>query len=75
MSFVEQEDVLNTFEGMIKHLFKEIKKIDFTEPFPRMTWADAMKYYGSDKADLRFGMRFVELKDLTIGIQENNWMN
>ena len=67
MSFVEQEDVLNTFEGMIKHLFKEIKKIDFTEPFPRMTWADAMKYYGSDKPDLRFGMRFVELKDLTIG--------
>ena len=67
MSFVEQEDVLNTFEGMIKHLFKEIKKIDFTEPFPRMTWADAMKYYGRDKPDLRFGMRFVELKDLTIG--------
>ncbi len=67
MSFVEQEDVLNIFEGMIKHLFKEIKQIDFKDPFPRMTWADAMKYYGSDKPDLRFGMQFVELKDLTEG--------
>lgn len=67
MSFVEQEDVLQMFEGMTKHLFKYIKNIDFTDPFPRMTWADAMKYYGSDKPDIRFGMTFVELKDLTEG--------
>lgn len=67
MSFVEQEDVLNIFEGMAKHLFKYIKNIDFTEPFLRMPYCDAMKYYGSDKPDLRFGMRFVELKDLTEG--------
>ena len=67
MSFVEQEDVLQMFEGMTKHLFKYIKNIDFTDPFPRMTWADAMKYYGSDKPDIRFGMKFVELKDLTEG--------
>ena len=67
MSFVEQEDILNIFEGMIKHLFKKIRGIEFNEPFLRMTWADAMKYYGSDKPDMRFGMRFVELKDLTEG--------
>ena len=67
MSFVEQEDVLNLFEGMMKHIFKYVKDIDFNEPFPRMTWADAMKYYGSDKPDIRFGMTFVELKDLTEG--------
>ena len=67
MSFVEQEDVLNVFEGMAKHLFKYIKDIDFTEPFPRMAWADAMKFYGSDKPDTRFEMKFVELKDLTEG--------
>ncbi len=63
MSFIEQEDVLNTFEGMIKHLFKFVKNIDFDEAFPRMTWHDAMKYYGSDKPDIRFDMRFVELKE------------
>lgn len=67
MSFVEQEDVLQTFEGMAKHLFRYIKGIDFKDPFPRMTWSDAMKYYGSDKPDIRFGMRFVELKDITEG--------
>ena len=67
MSFIEQEDVLNLFEGMMKHIFKYVKNIDFNEPFPRMTWADAMKYYGSDKPDIRFGMTFVELKDLTEG--------
>lgn len=67
MSFVEQEDVLNLFEGMMKHIFKYVKNIDFNDPFPRMTWADAMKYYGSDKPDIRFGMTFVELKDLTEG--------
>ncbi len=67
MSFVEQEDVLQMFEGLVKHIFKYVRDIDFSEPFPRMTWADAMKYYGSDKPDIRFGMTFVELKDLTEG--------
>lgn len=64
MSFVEQEDVIRMFEGLMKHLFKTLKGIDFTEPFPRMTWEDAMNGYGSDKPDLRFGMKFVELKDI-----------
>ncbi|MBQ0137471.1 MAG: aspartate--tRNA ligase [Bacteroidales bacterium] len=63
MSFIEQEDILNMFEGMIKHLFKTILNIDIPQ-LPRMTWADAMKYYGSDKPDTRFGMTFVELQDL-----------
>ena len=67
MSFVEQEDVLNTFEGLAKHLFKSIKGIEMNDPFPRMTWHDAMKYYGSDKPDLRFGMKFVELKEAVTG--------
>ena len=67
MSFVEQEDVLQMFEGLVKHIFKYVRDIDFTEPFPRMTWADAMKNYGSDKPDIRFGMTFVELKALTEG--------
>ena len=69
MSFVEQEDVLNIFEGMSKHLFKSILNIDLPD-FPRMTWADAMKYYGSDKPDTRFGMQFVELHDLFHAIEE-----
>lgn len=63
MSFVEQEDVLNMFEGMSRHLFKTILNIDLPK-LPRMTWADAMKYYGSDKPDTRFGMTFVELQDI-----------
>ena len=67
MSFVEQEDILQIFEAMAKHLFKSILNIDFTEPFQRMTWQDAMKYYGSDKPDLRFDMRFVELMDVLKG--------
>lgn len=67
MSFVEQEDVLQMFEGLVKHIFKYVNDIDMTEPFPRMTWADAMRLYGSDKPDTRFGMEFVELKDLTGG--------
>lgn len=67
MSFVEQEDVLNTFEGLAKHLFKSIKGIEMNDPFPRITWHDAMKYYGSDKPDLRFGMKFVELKEAVTG--------
>ena len=66
MSFVEQEDVLNTFEGLAKHLFKKVKGLEF-DKFPRMTWHDAMKYYGSDKPDIRFDMRFVELTDLAQG--------
>ena len=67
MSFVEQEDILVIFEAMAKHLFKSILGIDFQEPFLRMTWQDAMKYYGSDKPDLRFDMRFVELMDVMKG--------
>ena len=67
MSFVEQEDVIQTFEGMAKHLFKTIRGIEMNEPFLRMTWQDAMKYYGSDKPDLRFGMKFVELMDVLKG--------
>ena len=67
MSFIEQNDVIELFEGMAKHLFKEIRGVELTEPFPRMPWADAMKYYGSDKPDTRFGMRFVELMDVLKG--------
>lgn len=67
MSFIEQEDILQVFEGMIKDVFRAELGLDMTEPFPRMTWQDAMKYYGSDKPDTRFGMRFVELKDLLSG--------
>ncbi|MCA0425866.1 MAG: aspartate--tRNA ligase [Bacteroidetes bacterium] len=66
MSFVEQEDVLNMFEGMVQHLFKEVKGIDIGT-LPRMTYADAMKYYGSDKPDTRFDMRFRELNTLVKG--------
>ena len=62
MSFVEQEDILQMFEGMSRHLFKTLLGIDIPT-LPRMTWADAMKYYGSDKPDTRFGMEFVELKN------------
>ena len=67
MSFIEQNDVIELFEGMAKHLFKEIRGVELTEPFPRMPWAYAMKYYGSDKPDTRFGMRFVELMDVLKG--------
>ena len=67
MSFVEQEDIISLFEGMAKYLFKEIRGIEINEDFPRMTWADAMKYYGSDKPDTRFGMRFVELDGVLKG--------
>ncbi len=66
MSFVTQEDILNTFEGLAKHLFKSVKGIDIHE-FPRMTYADAMKLYGSDKPDIRFDMKFVELNDVVKG--------
>ncbi|MDH6533424.1 aspartate--tRNA ligase [Parabacteroides sp. 52] len=67
MSFVEQEDVLHLFEGMSKYLFKTIRGVELKDPFVRMTWHDAMKYYGSDKPDLRFGMPFVELMDIMQG--------
>ena len=63
MSFVEQEDVLNMFEGLVRHLFETVKGIEIAS-VPRMTYADAMKYYGSDKPDTRFDMRFVELNHL-----------
>lgn len=66
MSFVTQEDILTMFEGLVKHLFREVKGIEF-EKFPRMTYADAMKYYGADKPDTRFDMQFVELTDLAKG--------
>ena len=60
MAFVEQEDILNTFEGLTRHLLKEIKGVDVAE-FPRMQYDDAMKLYGNDKPDIRFGMQFGEL--------------
>ncbi len=62
MSFVTQEDVLNTFEGLVKHLFTSVRGVE-VDDFPRMTYADAMKYYGSDKPDIRFGMKFTELNE------------
>ena len=61
MAFVTQEDVLNTFEGMTKHLLQEILGLTYAEPFPRMTFDQAMKTYGNDKPDIRFGMKFGEL--------------
>ena len=67
MSFVEQEDVLSIFEGMTQYLFKELLDLDIPMPFPRMSWHEAMKRYGSDKPDTRFGMEFVEVKDVLQG--------
>ena len=61
MSFVEQEDVLNTFEGMMRTLFKNVLNVDIPNPLPRMTWYDAMDNYGSDKPDVRFGMKIHEI--------------
>jgi len=66
MSFIEQEDILNTFEGLIRTLFKEVRNYDLPE-VPRMQYADAMRLYGSDKPDTRFAMQFVELNDLVKG--------
>lgn len=66
MSFITQEDILNTFEGLVRHLFLEVKKVELKE-FPRMSYADAMRLYGSDKPDTRFGMQFTELNDLAKG--------
>ncbi|MEY3192741.1 MAG: aspartate--tRNA ligase [Bacteroidota bacterium] len=62
MSFVEQEDILNMFEGLIKSIFKDVKNIDYTETVQRMTWEDAMWQYGNDKPDIRFGMEVCNLK-------------
>lgn len=62
MSFVEQEDILNMFEGMIKHIFREVKGIEITEQVPRMSWEDAMWQYGNDKPDIRFGMPLLNIK-------------
>ena len=63
MSFVDQEDVIGLFEEMCRMLFKEIRGVDLPKPLQQMTWAEAMRRFGSDKPDLRFGMEFVELKD------------
>jgi aspartyl-tRNA synthetase len=70
MSFIEQEDILNTFEGLTRHLLKEIKGVELEE-FPRMTYDDAMRIYGSDKPDIRFGMTFNEMNAIT---QQNNFV-
>ena len=67
MSFVEQEDILEVFERWAKHMFHEVMGIDFTEPFRRMPWIEAMEKYGSDKPDLRFGMEFSDLTELAKG--------
>lgn len=70
MSFVTQEDIIQTFEGMAKHLFKELRGVDLNEPFLRLPWAEAMRRFGSDKPDMRFGMEFVELMDVLKGTGE-----
>ena len=70
MSFVNQEDILNTFEGLTRHLLKEIKNVTLEE-FPRMTYDDAMRLYGSDKPDIRFKMTFNEMNEVT---QQNNFI-
>ena len=67
MSFVEQEDVLNTFEGMMRRMFKNALGVDIPDPLPRMSWYDAMDYYGSDKPDVRFGMKIHEITDKVQG--------
>jgi aspartyl-tRNA synthetase len=62
MAFVEQEDIINMFEGMVKAILKDVRGMDYTETLPRMTWEDAMWNYGNDKPDIRFGMRLLNLK-------------
>lgn len=62
MSFVEQEDILDMFEGLIRRIFKDVKNIDYTDPIERMSWEDAMWHYGNDKPDIRFGMKIANLK-------------
>lgn len=70
MSFVEQEDILQMFEGLIKRIFKDVRNIDFTETVQRMTWNDAMLKYGNDKPDIRFGMELANLKTVLRHRQE-----
>ena len=67
MSFVERNDILATFEGLAKFLFRQVKGIEFNEPFERLPYKDAMEFYGSDKPDLRFGMRINDLSELVKG--------
>ena len=67
MAFVEQEDILNTFEGLIQHLFRSVRGVELDAKFPRMTYAEAMEKYGSDKPDIRFDMEFVYLNDVAKG--------
>ncbi len=68
MSYVEQDDIINTFEGLTKYLFKEVRGVDLgDEPFLRLSWHEAMRRFGSDKPDMRFGMEFVELMDVFQG--------
>lgn len=67
MSFVERNDILDTFEGLAKYLFKQIRGVEFNEPFLRLPYSEAMEFYGSDKPDLRFGMKFVNLTGIVKG--------
>ena len=67
MAFVEQNDILEMFEGLIKYLFRTVRGVELVETFPRMTYAEAMEKYGSDKPDIRFGMEFIDLSNLTQG--------
>ena len=67
MAFVEQNDILEMFEGLIKYIFRTVRGVELVETFPRMTYADAMEKYGSDKPDIRFGMEFIDLTNLTQG--------
>ncbi len=67
MSFVDQEDVIDVFEGLARHLFKKVRGVDLPEKLDQMTWHDAMRLYGSDKPDRRFGMTFVEVDDVLKG--------
>ena len=67
MSFVDQEDILSTFEAMTKHIFKDVKGIEMNEAFPRMTWEEAMRDYGNDKPDIRFDMKLKALNELVKG--------
>ena len=67
MAFVEQEDVLQTFEGLVQHLFKSVRGVDLDDKFPRMTYAEAMERFGSDKPDIRFGMKLNELTEIAQG--------